>query len=61
MDMDLLVNGIRFPPLNELNYRQYIDFKKAEFTGTYSIQNKASVKYRYFALKNSPTVFYLET
>lgn len=61
MDMDLLINGMKFPPLLELNYRQYIDFKKAEFSGSYSILNKASVKYRYFALKNSPSIFYLET
>ncbi len=44
-----------------MNYRQYIDFKKGQFTGSYSSQDKASVSYRYMALKNSPGTFYLET
>jgi hypothetical protein len=61
MDMDLYVSGVRFPPLSQMNYRQYIDFKRAQFTGTYSINDKASVAYRYMALKNSPGTLYLET
>jgi hypothetical protein len=52
---------MRYPPLSQMNYRQYIDFKKGQFTGSYSIQDKASVSYRYMALKNSPGTFYLET
>ena len=59
MDLDLLVNGVKYPDLIDLNYKQYIDFKKAEFSGSYSILNKASVEYRYLALKNSPGTFYL--
>ena len=43
MDLDLLVNGVKYPDLIDLNYKQYIDFKKAEFSGSYSILNKASV------------------
>lgn len=61
MDMEVWVSGVRYPPLSQMNYRQYIDFKKGQFTGTYSIQDKASVSYRYMALKNSPGTFYVET
>ena len=59
MDMELFVNGVKFPSFLSLNFKQYIDFKKAEFQGSYSISNKASVSYNYKALKNAPTVFYL--
>jgi len=59
MDLELTINGIRFPQLDLLNFRQYIDFKKAQFTGTYSIINKASVSYKYMTLKNNPGTFFL--
>lgn len=59
MDMEVSVNGVKFPPTAQMNYRQYIDFKRAEFTGTYSILNKASVAYRYMALKSSPGVLFV--
>lgn len=57
MDMELSVDGIHLP--TSLNYRQYIDFKKAQFSGTYSILNKSSVSYKYMTLKNSPGTFFI--
>ena len=59
MKMDLYVNGMQFPSPDKMNFRQYIDFKKAQFTGTYSILDKASVAYKYMALKNSPGTLYV--
>lgn len=59
MDLELTIDGVRFPQLDLLNFRQYIDFKKAQFSGSYSVFKKASVSYKYMALKNSPGTFFL--
>ena len=61
MDLELFINDVKFPPLNQMNYKQNIDFKKAQFSGEYSVLNQASIKYKYSALKNNPSVFFLET
>lgn len=61
MDMEVNINGNRLPEFKTMNYRQYIDFKKAEFSGSYSFANKASISYKYMALKNSPSTFFIET
>ncbi len=61
MNMEVSVDGVRFPKLELLNFRQYIDFKKAEFSGTYSILDKASISYKYMTLKNNPGTFFIET
>ena len=28
MDMEVWISGVRFPPLAQMNYRQFIDFKR---------------------------------
>jgi hypothetical protein len=59
IDLDIKVNGRGFDQANSNNYLQYVDFKKAEFSGSYSAGSSASVTYKYSALKNSPSVFYM--
>ena len=60
MDMDIKINGKNFNIKdNNTNYQQYIDFKKAKFSGSYSVSDDASVTYNYAVLKNNPTIFYV--
>ena len=54
VNMNLDVDGHRIGTPDATNMRQVLDMKHANFTTTFDYQDKASVSYTYYALRNLP-------
>jgi trehalose/maltose hydrolase-like predicted phosphorylase len=54
VNMNLDIDGHRIGAPDVTNMRQTLDMKHANFTTTFDYQNKATVSYTYYALRNLP-------
>jgi protein-glucosylgalactosylhydroxylysine glucosidase len=54
LNMRLNVGGIEVDAKTVTNFRQSLDMKRAAFTGTFTLGNKADVSYTYYALRQLP-------
>ncbi len=54
LNMRLNVGGMEVDAKSVSNFTQSLDMKKAAFTGTFTLGNKADVSYTYYALRQLP-------
>jgi trehalose/maltose hydrolase-like predicted phosphorylase len=54
INMRLDVDGRRIEAANATNFRQELDMKHAQFSASFDYQDKASVKYSYYSLRQLP-------
>ncbi len=54
VNMFLDIDGRRVDAASASNFRQELDMRKARFSGSFDLSDKASVEYSYYALRHLP-------